>query len=242
MLRYLLHWEFKLEFFTPTHTRVADEELDRKEYDKNNLITITTLNFGIAKHTVRTTRWRNETERLCTILYLFSSFFFFAWFCQQTQSLLQKQKHNRNNKVETALMNENAGGQTRRQKQTRALSPHCKNANANCKFQLERNSLLCSALSKTPVSSSLPLALTLLLGAQCARGALCLCILCCNCVSRYKFQWALLCYALRSVVESREGRGDEGSTHQGRRRRCARVFWVRVYVCVCVLRGLFYFL
>lgn len=244
MLRYLLHWEFKLEFFTPTHTRVADEELDRKEYDKNNLITITTLNFGIAKHTVRTTRWRNETESLCTILYLISSFFFFAWFCQQTQSLLQKQKHNRNNKVETALMNENAGGQTCRQKQTRALSPHCKNANANCKFQLERNSLLCSALSKTPVSSSLPLALTLLLGAQCARGALCLCILCCNCVSRYKFQWALLCYALRSVVEGREGRGVTGGANTPRQKKKmrARILRARVCVCVCVLRGLFYFL
>lgn len=46
----------QIRILSPTHTRVADEELDRKEYDKNNLITITTLNFGIAKHTVRTTR------------------------------------------------------------------------------------------------------------------------------------------------------------------------------------------
>lgn len=86
MLRYLLHWEFKLEFFTPTHTRVADEELDRKEYDKNNLITITTLNFGIAKHTVRTTQGRNETERRCTILYLFSSFFFLLDFASKRKA------------------------------------------------------------------------------------------------------------------------------------------------------------
>lgn len=94
------------------------------------------------------------------------------------------------------------------------------------------NSTLYSALSKTPVSSSLPLALTLLLRAQCARGALCLCILCCNCVSRYKFQWALLCYALRSVVESREGRGDEGSTPRQKKKMRARI--LRARVCVCV--------
>lgn len=131
-------------------------------------------------------------------------------------------------------MNENAGGQTCRQKQTRALSPHCKNANANCKFQLERNSLLCFALSKTPVSSSLPLALTLLLGAQCARGALCLCILCCNCVSRYKFQWALLCYALRSVVEGREGRGVTGGAHTKAEEEDARAYSACACMCVCV--------
>lgn len=94
--------------------------------------------------------------------------------------------------------------------------------------------LLCSALSKTPVSSSLPLALTLLLGAQCARGALCLCILCCNCVSRYKFQWALLCYALRSVVESREGRGVTGGAHTKAEEEDARAYSACACMCVCV--------
>lgn len=141
MLRYLLHWEFKLELFTPTHTRVRDEELDRKEYDKNNLITITTLNLVNTQCALHEEETRQRDFVQFNIYFLH---FFFCFLLPANAKPAAKPKHNRNNKVETALMNENAGGQTRRQKQTLALSPHCKNANANCKFQLERNSLLCS--------------------------------------------------------------------------------------------------
>lgn len=242
MLRYLLHWEFKLEFFTPTHTRVADEELDRKEYDKNNLITITTLNFGIAKHTVRTTRWRNETESLCTILYLFSSFFFFAWFCQQTQSLLQKQKHNRNNKVETALMNENAGGQTRKQKQTRALSPHCKNANANCKFQLERNSLVSALLSQKLQSPHPSHSHLRCFWERNVRAALSVCVFYVV-IAFHDTNSNGLCSATHCVASWKAERGEGWrGEHTPRQKKKMRARILRARVCVCVLRGLFYFL
>lgn len=160
---------------------------------------------------------------------------FFAWFCQQTQSLLQKQKHNRNNKVETALMNENAGGQTCRQKQTRALSPHCKNANANCKFQLERNSLVSALLSQKLQSPHPSHSHLRCFWERNVRAALSVCVFYVV-IAFHDTNSNGLCSATHCVAswKAERGVGWWGSTHQGRRRRCARVFCVRVYVCLCV--------